>query len=306
MATPRSAFSTSLFVEGLRKVFFDQYKALATIYPQIYEVVPSSKRQETFHTIPGLGMLTAKGEGESMDFEDMVDGFEKSLQHTAYAKGIRLTREFMDDALYAEMKKQTQALAKSARYRKEYDHALLFNNATATTYFTGGDALALLSNSHTIAGNPAVTFDNYDASTDLSLTALESAFNAMRRFPDDTTAASAMYINLEPATLLIPPELEWTAIQLLQSTGIPGLMDNDVNPMKSRLKIVIWPMITDTNAWFVLANKSDVAPVSFNRVDLEFDHDKDFSTKDILVSAYTRYSNGFVDPRFCYGSMGSS
>jgi len=203
------------------------------------------------------------------------------------------------------MKKQTQALAKSARYRKEYDHALLFNYANVDTYFTGGDGKELLDDAHTIAGNPAVTFDNYVASTDLSLTALENAFNAMRRFPDDTTNGSAMYINLEPAALLIPPELEWTAIQLLQSPQIPGVADNDVNPIKSRLKIIIWPMITDTNAWFVLANKSDVAPVSFNRVDLEFDNDKDFVTKDILASAYTRYSNGFVDPRFCYGSMGS-
>jgi hypothetical protein len=306
MATTRSVFSSSLFVEGLKKVFFDQYKALEIIYPQIYEVMDSNKRQETIHTLPGLGMLTAKGEGESMDFEDLIDGYEKSLSHTAYAKGTRLTREYMDDALYPEMKKQTQALAKSARYRKEYDHALLFNNASSTTYFTGGDGLALLSDTHTIAGNPAVTFDNYASSTDLSFTALETAFNGMRRFPDDTTASSAMYINLEPKAILIPPELEWTARQLLESAGLPGSGNNDINPMKSRLKIIIWPMITDTNAWFVLADKSEVAPISYNRTELEFDHDKDFNTKDILVSAYTRYSNGFADPRFCYGSMGSS
>lgn len=304
MATTRSAFASSLFVEGLRKVFFDQYKALAVVHPQVYDVRGSTKRQETEHTLPGLGMLTSKDEGVGMDFEDMIDGYEKSFSHTAYAKGIRMTREYMDDALYPEMKKQTQALAKSARYRKEYDHALLFNNANATTYFTGGDGLALLSDTHTIAGNPAVTFDNYQSGVDLSMTALEDAFNAMRRFPDDTTAASAMYINLEPKALLIPPELEWTAIQLLKSTLLPGSGNNDTNPMQSRLNIIVWPMITDTDAWFVLADKNDVAPVSYNRVELEFDHDKDFSTKDVLVSAYTRYSNGFADPRFCVGSMG--
>ncbi len=304
MATTRSVFSSNLFVEGLRKVFFDQYAALPLVYPKVYDVVSSKKRQETDHTIPGLGMLTAKEEGVGLDYEDMVDGYEKTFTHTAYAKGIRVTRELLDDELYGVIKKRTQALAKSARYRKEYDHALLFNYANATTYYTGGDELELLSAAHKIAGNPAVTFSNYSASTDLSLTALETAFNGIRRFPDDTTAASAMYINLEPKALLIPPELEWAAIQLLQSTGLPGSGDNDVNPMKSRLEIIVWPLITDTDAWFVLADKSDVAPVSFDRVPLEFDNDKDFNTKDILVSAYTRYSNGFVDPRFVYGSMG--
>ena len=306
MSTLRSAFSSTLFIEGLKKVFFLEYSELDTVHPQIYVVETSNKRQETYHTVPSLGMLTAKQEGVSMDFEDLVDGYEKTLTHTTYAKGIRISEELMEDEMYGVIAQRTKALARSANRRKEYDHALLFNSANATTYYTGGDGLELLSNSHTIAGNPAVTYDNYAASTDLSFTAIDDARAAMRRFPEDTTSASGLPLGLVPKILLVPPELETTALELVNSDKKPGTGDNEINVLKGKLEVVVWDYITDTNAWFLLADKKIVAPVSFTRRALRFDKDTDFVTQDLLASASTRYSNGFVDPRFCYGSMGSS
>ena len=35
----------------------------------------SDKRQETDHTVPGLGMLELKREGEAVTFDDLVDGY---------------------------------------------------------------------------------------------------------------------------------------------------------------------------------------------------------------------------------------
>lgn len=75
MATLRSALSDSMFVEGLRKVFFLEYDELESVHPQVYIMETSNKRQETDHTIPSLGMLTEKEEGVSMEFEDLVDGY---------------------------------------------------------------------------------------------------------------------------------------------------------------------------------------------------------------------------------------
>jgi phage major head subunit gpT-like protein len=301
MVMTRAQFN-SLMTEGLRKVFFMQYNDYPLQYQNIYEVVGSKKKSETDQIIAGIGMLDEKGEGENITYADMIEGYDKTFTHTAFAKGLRITRELIDDDMYGVIKKRVRALARAARYRKEYDHAKLFNYASATTYFTGADGLALLSASHTLAGTPGTTWSNYSASTDLSWTALETAINAMRRYVDDLN----MLIQVEPTTLLIPPELEMDAIEILNSTNKPDTADNNTNAMKSRLKIVTWPFITDTNAWFVLCGKSDIAPISFDRIGLEFDNDGDFDSKDLKVSAYTRYSNGFVDPRFCYGSMGAS
>jgi len=300
MAMTRAQF-ISLLTEGLREVFFNQYKEPAPIYSQIFDVQSSKKYQEVLMSVSGLGMLAPKAESEPITYEDITEGYNKTFTHSAFAKGIRISRELMDDELYGTMKNMAKALAQAGKRRVEYDHAYVFNNATGTGY-TGGDGLALLSTSHTLAGVPGTTWSNYSASTDLSITSLQTAFTAMRRMKDD----KGQLIMLTPATLLIPPELEMTAYEILESNGKPYTADNEVNFFKGKLNVVVWPYITDTNCWFVLCNKSELAPVSYNRVPMDVSRDTDFETDDLKIKAYTRYSLGWLDPRFVYGSMGST
>lgn len=75
---------------------------------------------------------------------------------------------------------------------------------------------------------------------------------------------------------------------------------NEQNYYEGKLRVMTWKFITDTNGWFVLVPKDELAPISFNRVETEFDKDGDFDTMDKKVMAYTRFSNGFLDPRFAY------
>jgi phage major head subunit gpT-like protein len=298
----RSQFK-SLLVEGLRKVFWMQFKDKETIYPRIYKVETSKKRKETDQSIAGIGMLVEKPEGEPLIYDDFTEGFDVDYIHTSYAKGLRFSRELIDDELYGVMAKRTQALSRSARYRKEYDHAALFNNATGTTVFTGGDGKALLATDHPLSGRPGETYGNCPASgTDLSLAALEVAETNFRRMKDD----SGLLVSFTPKTLLVPPELKFDAWEIINSIGKLGTADNDKNYFQGKYDVITWDFLTDTNAWFLLADKSDGAPVSFNRTPLEFDSDGDFDTKDLKVSAFTRYSRGFSDWRWVYGSAGST
>ncbi len=300
MAMTRSQFLT-LMVPGLRKVFFEQYKESELVYPRIYNVTKSSKRKESDQAIVGLDMMDTKAEGENLNYEAMAEGYSQDYIHTSYAKGVRITRELLDDELYNVIKRRIKSLARSARYRKEYDHALLFNNAGNTTYYTGGDDLGLLSTSHTQAGVAGGTWSNTPGSSDLSQSTLETGIVAFRSLTDDR----GLLINIEPKYLLVPPALEPDAYELLRSTGKPGTADNDTNYLKGRLEIISWPFLTDTDSWFILADPSEIEnPVSFNRVPVEFDSDGDFDSKDLKTSAYMRYSLGFIDPRFVYGSMG--
>lgn len=296
MTMTRSGF-LNLLVEGLSKVFYDQYKDYPTMYQKVYDVSKSSKYKETLHSVAPIGGLEVKAEGTSIEYEDMVDGFEKDFTHTAWAKGLRFTRELVDDERYGVMRDRTKQLARSGRITVETQHAKLFNYAIYTTYFTGQDGLSLLSASHTYE-NKSGTWSNYSSSTDLSLTALETAFNAMRRYTDGT----GNLIMCEPKYLLIPPELEMDAYEILKSSGKPYTADNEDNYFKGRLEVIAWPYLSvDTGIWFVLGDDKSLWPKSYNRVPMEFQNDSDFDTMDLKVSAYTRFSNGFFDPRFCYG-----
>jgi len=292
-------------VEGLRQVFVEQYKEKELVYPQVFDVTRSRKQFEVDYSVASIGMLSSKQEGVAMSYEDFVPGYSVTYTHTSYAKGIRITRELMDDELYGVISKRSKALARSARYRKEYDHARVFYYAATTAasggVFTGGDGKALLDTAHPLIGVAGATYGNTPSSaTTLSATALNTALLSLRKVPDDQN----MLISLRPAVLLVPPDLEVTAWEILNSQQKPYTSDNDRNFWDQRLKLVVWDQIGaqgSTTAWFVLCDKSECAPISFDRVPVEFDNDGDFDTKDLKISAYTRYSCGFSDWRWVYG-----
>ena len=45
------------------------------------------------------------------------------------------------------------------------------------------------------------------------------------------------------------------ALRIVNSTALPGSADNDVNAIKQarKIKVVVNPLLTDTDAWFVVA-----------------------------------------------------
>jgi phage major head subunit gpT-like protein len=296
----RSNFSP-LLIEGIRKVFFDALDPKSMVYKDIFDIQSSNKRKETDHTVAGIGMLSEKAEGEPTTYDDFVDGYSVDYIHTTYAKGIRITQELLEDELYGVIKKRSQALANSARYRMEFDHASLFNNANNTNVFTGGDGKALLSALHPLAAAQGEIYSN-TSSSDLSGAALETAMTNFRRMKNDR----GLNVAIEPNVLLVPPELEFDALEILKSTGKPYTADNEVNPIQGRLQVKVWDYLTDASSWFVLSDKRYGAPISFNRVPISFKEDGDFDTDDLKMKARTRYSFGFSDWRWVYGSMGAT
>lgn len=297
MAMTRSNFA-SLMAEGLREVFFEWLDLKSMVYPQVYDIQKSTQQKETDQSIAGIGMLSEKDEGTSIDYDSMVEGYETNYVHTTYARGIRITEELLEDCKYGIMNKRSKALANATRYRMEYDHASLFNNATGTSVFTGGDGYALLKDGHTLSAQPGITLNNYATST-LSLSALETAFTYFGDMVDDQN----MLVGIEPAILLIPNELQFDAYEILKSSGKPYTADNENNFFQGRLKVIVWDFLTDADAWFILAGKRYGAPISFNRVPVSFGRDGDFDTGDLKMKARVRYSFGFSDWRWCYGSV---
>jgi hypothetical protein len=68
-----------------------------------------------------------------------------------------------------------------------------------------------------------------------------------------------------PRYLLVPVDLEITALQILASEGEPGTADNDVNPLAegegfsarmnaARRRVIVVPLWTDTNDWAAVAD----------------------------------------------------
>lgn len=107
------------------------------------------------------------------------------------------------------------------------------------------DNVALFDAKH---GNVATTGEA------LSLKAIAKAITAMRRQKGIQGTAN---LNITPKYLVVPPELEVTAYQIVNSTAaVDGTNSGVVNPYKGRFVIVADAELTDPDAWYLVADAS--------------------------------------------------
>ena len=82
----------------------------------------------------------------------------------------------------------------------------------------------------------------------LSVATLSTARTAMRR----QTGSRGEVFALEPWAILVPPELETVAQQLVASLAANAV--TSVNPFANSLEIVVEPGLTNATAWYLVAN----------------------------------------------------
>lgn len=105
------------------------------------------------------------------------------------------------------------------------------------------DGVALFDNKH---GNVAATGEA------LSVKAIAKAITAMRRQKGITGEAT---LNITPKYLVVPPELEMTAYQIVNSTAaVDGVNSGVANPYKGRFIVVADAELTDPDAWYLVAD----------------------------------------------------
>ncbi len=73
----------------------------------------------------------------------------------------------------------------------------------------------------------------------LASAALQTAVTKMRRQAN----LASKPIGLKPRFIVVPPELEWTAMVITKSAGAPGGNNNDINPMLGYCEVMVAPQI---------------------------------------------------------------
>jgi hypothetical protein len=149
---------------------------------------------------------------------------------------VQVTREtIINDDLYA-IKQIPQKLAVAAAFTL----AEFVYNLLAPNFGNIYDAHPLFDsinhlNTGVLAANLGVT----NSGTALSSAALQAAIIKMRK----QTNMASKPIGLKPRYLLTVPDLEFTAMTLLKSAGLPGGNNNDINPMLGYAEPIISPQL---------------------------------------------------------------
>lgn len=278
-----------------RKIFFDTYDELPEQFPDIYNVHSSKKAKEYDYHVSGTGEWEEKVPSGPISEEDIEHGFEVSYVHKAYAKMITIERELADDEMYGVMDKLPKKLARGGRTTVEKTAAAILNNGFTVN---GYDSVPLFSNSHPMLKGG--TCSNLMTGAALSDATLKLGITMMRT---NMKTEEGLKMQAKAQKLIVPADLEFTALTILQSAGQSGTANNDTNVIKGKLKPVVMDYLTDANAWFLM----DPTLNEFNffwRVKPEFKGTENFDNMVAKYRGYLRFSCGYSDWRGWIGNAG--
>ena len=153
---------------------------------------------------------------------------------------VSVTREtIINDDLQAIKQIPTKLAVAAAYTLAEFVYSFLSSNPT----IYDGSALFTSGAPHSNLGSSA-----------LSSAAMQTGITAMR----EQTNFAGKRIGLRPRFLIVPPELEWQAMIITKSAGVPGSNNNDINPLMGYVTPIVSPQLTNTTQWFMACDPREI------------------------------------------------
>lgn len=189
------------------------------------------------YALSEAGTLELVPEGGQFKQDSLGEASARTKVAT-YGKLFSLTRQaIINDDLGLFSKIATKYGSAAKRLVNKMVYAQLTGNVKMQ------DNVALFDSKH---GNVAGTGEA------LSVKAIAKAITAMRRQKGITEEAT---LNITPKYLVVPPELEMTAYQIVNSTAaVDGVNSGVINPYKGRFIVVSDAELTDPDAWYLVAD----------------------------------------------------
>lgn len=216
------------------------FKEAETTY-QIWAGKGSNRdfKEAARYALSEAGNLELVPEGGQFQQDSLGEASARTKVAT-YGKLFSLTRQaIINDDLGLFSKIATKYGSAAKRLVNKMVYAQLTGNVKMQ------DNVALFDAKH---GNVATTGE------ELSVKAIAKAITAMRRQKGITGDAT---LNITPKYLVVPPELEVTAYQIVNSTAaVDGVNSGVVNPYKGRFVVVADAELTDPDAWYLVADAS--------------------------------------------------
>ena len=294
-----------LLLPGLRGVE-GKYPQIPSQWDKVFEKAKSNMALERTAEMRYLGLAQIKTEGGAVGFDNNAsERYVYNQEHYEIGLGYAITRKAIDDNLYKTQFTPTNlGLIESFAQTKEIYGANILNTATTYNASVGGDGKALCATDHpidgaTVANRPTVDVDLNEA----------SLLNGMIAIRQNFKDIAGLKIFARGRKLIVPPTLEPVAIRLTKTELRPGTANNDVNAILTTAGglpegYMVNDFLTSQRAWFLLTNIKGL--VYMERVPYEMDMQVDFTTDNLLVKGYERYSFGYYNFRSIYGSFPTS
>jgi hypothetical protein len=289
------------WAQDMDKLRFNQFKLVPAQSPDIFnEETITNMHYVRRGALVGLASLQSMNEGNAIPFDSLLDGPEKTVYPAKFGLQVQVTNEAMQDDRSGILKNQLgTSLGIAQKQTIEFATWDILNSGFATTR-VGVDGKALFASDHPLYGVPGATFSNI-ATGSLSRSTLQSAIKIFHTLVNDRN----LPIMYEPAVLVIHPNLEWKAKELLMSPYDPETANRNINPIYGiGLRYYVSRYVTSTTAWYLISEKAlhDMRILWFTKP--QFNSYPDENVEAMIFKASMRFLSTFWDWRGVVASMG--
>lgn len=279
------------------------YKRRDPIHSKIFDKYQAKFKYEELVSGVSFPLAQEKQEGEATTFATETQGYTVRTNMIAYSLGFSVTKEEVDDNLYAVVSQRRAArLGESFRETKEIVAHGIFNNAFSNTR-SGGDGVAFISNAHPVGVGGTQSNLISSGNADLSDASLKQVLIDIMKQKD----TRGFRTNHMPKMLFVPADLMYDAQTIVNSTLRSGTANNDTNAIKdlNSLQLLSSPYLTDEDAFFVINDfATNEGLIHYERNAFELKDDYDTVTCNNFFVGYERYAFNYGDWRVVHGSAG--
>lgn len=273
--------------------------------------------QKTFAGKVSENSITRKDEGESTEELNRYRTYVTSVDYSAYAAKIEVTRENLMDRDFSAQLDEAMDIGRASNFSQDEAGIQLFNGGFTTRdedikgyrYQYYNDGVPTFSTIHpSVVPGQSTQSNAHGNGAVLSEANLETARLALRK---QTTDAGGPLVMGGMETLVLPIALEKTGRQLTESMQIPNASNNnEINVYQGTIGMTTSVLMdaihggSDT-AWFLVVPgatkfvhdvREGMSPWT------EVDEDK----KTLTVGMYGRWANYTKDWRRAWGSLGDA
>lgn len=232
----------------MNKRLLKDYQAWPAEWQKFCTITPIRDfKQQTRVRLGAFGSLPTVAEDTAYTSVSLTD---TAATYVPSKRGnlVTVSREaIINDDLFAIKQIPTKLAVAAAYTLAEFVYGFLSSNPT----IFDGNALFTSGAPHSNLGSSA-----------LSTAAMQTGVTAMR----EQTNMAGKRIGLRPRYLVVPPELEWSAMVVTKSAGVPGSANNDINPMMGYVTPIVSPQLSSSTQWFMIADPAVIDTIEIGFV----------------------------------------
>lgn len=256
MPMTAAQFLALLEPQFLNKIWHESEDVVEPIYTKMANVKDMDNQLfiEDFK-MAGFGSLQKIDEGGPVTYDEALTPIRRRYDYTVRGLGYQITDKLIRNEQFGQVELFERDLRRAVDDDIETFVAGLFNNADNTTVSSGFDGLALASTAHTRQDGGATQANRPTSFGALDLAGLQAGLIQFNKWVNDRGRP----IRSKAQRLVIPPDLEITARELLESQLKPDTANNATNVVtRYGLDLVIWRYLSSTTFWGLLGDMHDI------------------------------------------------